>query len=365
MIFGIFVLAGCSVLGIGNPNSSSNVIKASGSITAVTVQVSPEIGGKVVAINFNKGDSVRAGDVLFKMDDQILQAQLVQAEAAGNVAQANVDMANQKLANAQAQFDQVVQAAQMQDQSNHSIAWKATQASQITLPPWYFSKSEQIAALQAQLAAEQANLSAEQASLDQTLKDASNLDFVAAEKRLLQAQQAYTIANQTLTEAKAARNNKDLLDSAQKNFNSAKSELDTAQKNYDEMLTTDAANNVTEAHARVAVAQETLNNTQDALNKQLTGNQSTSVQVAQTALDEAKTGVAQAQTSLSQAQASVNLLNVQIAKLTVSSPVSGIVLSRPVNAGEVAAAGATVFEIGSLDQVTLDVYIPESQYGQI
>jgi HlyD family secretion protein len=51
--------------------------------------------------------------------------------------------------------------------------------------------------------------------------------------------------------------------------------------------------------------------------------------------------------------------------MTVTAPVAGIVLSRPVNQDEIVAAGATVFEIGSLDQVTLDVYIPENQYGKV
>jgi multidrug resistance efflux pump len=35
------------------------------------------------------------------------------------------------------------------------------------------------------------------------------------------------------------------------------------------------------------------------------------------------------------------------------------------NVGEVAAAGATIVEVGQLDQVTLTVYIPENQYGRI
>ncbi len=365
IIFSSLLLAGCSALGIGSPATNSSALKASGTISAVTIQVAPEIGGKISAINFNKGASVKAGDVLFTMDDQLYQAQMDQANAAVNVAQAGLDLANQKLANVQAQYDQASLAAEMQDQANHTAAWQATQDNKINLPPWYFSKTEQIAALQAQVTLEKSNLAAEQANLDQTLKDASNQDFVAVEKRLLQAQQAYTIANQTLTEAKAAKDNTNLQNAAQKDLDAAQSDLDAAQKNYDQILTTDAANNVIEARARLAVAQETLNNTRDALNKLMTGNQALTVQIASTALDEAKAGVTQAQSALAQAQSAVNLIKVQISKLTVSAPVAGVVLSRPLNAGEIAAAGATVIEIGSLDQVTLGVYIPESQYGQI
>ena len=276
-----------------------------------------------------------------------------------------VKLANQKLDNAQAQYNQVVQTSQLQDQANHDAAWLATQDSKITLPPWYFSKAEQITSLQAESKTAQANAATEQANLNQTLKDANNQDFVAAESRLLQAQQAYSIALQTINEAKAAKDNTDLQAAAQKDLDAAQSELDAAQKNYDQMLTTDAGTKVMEARARLAVANERQSNTQDALNRMLTGDQSDAVQVAQTNLDVATSGVAQAQAAITQAQAALALIQVQIAKLSVTSPLAGSILSRPVNAGEITAAGATVYEIGSLDQVTLTVYIPESQYGKV
>jgi HlyD family secretion protein len=120
-----------------------------------------------------------------------------------------------------------------------------------------------------------------------------------------------------------------------------------------------------EARARVAVAQARLNNAQDAMNQLLSGDQSLQIQVAQTGVDEANSAVTQAQAALTQAQAALNLLNVQLTKMTVTAPTSGIVLSRPANPGEITAAGATVVEIGTLDKVKLTVYIPEDQYGQI
>ena len=145
----------------------------------------------------------------------------------------------------------------------------------------------------------------------------------------------------------------------------AQADLDSAQKNYNQMLTSDAATHVREARARLAVARQRLLNTQDALDKLMTGEQSVQVQVARTALDQAKSGTAQAQAGLVQAQSALDTSKVQLNKLTVASPIGGLVLSRPMNAGEVAAAGATIVEVGSLDQVTLTVYIPESQYGRI
>jgi HlyD family secretion protein len=155
-------------------------------------------------------------------------------------------------------------------------------------------------------------------------------------------------------------------------LDAAQSELDAAQQAYNKMLSSSAATDVKEARARLAVAQARLDNANDAYNLLLTGDNSLQVQVAQTSVDQAKTAVtqaqvqlAQAQAGLAQAQAAVKVLDVQIAKTTVISPVAGTVLSRPANPGEITAAGATVVEIGSLDEVKLTVYIPEDLYGKV
>ena len=211
----------------------------------------------------------------------------------------------------------------------------------------------------------QSNLDGQTTKLNNVLKDASNQDFVSAEQNLVKAEQAYNIAKTTHDDTNSANNPSDVQDSAQKDLDLATSELNSAQNAYNQMLSSDEATKVLEARADVAVAQDRLNNTQLALDQLQTGGQSLQVTAAQTTLDQAKNGVSQAQASLSQAQASLEMANTQFAKATVTSPASGTVLDLPMNAGEVAAAGATVVEVGDLDQVTLDVYIPENQYGQV
>ena len=358
----MLIASGCSVFGSQPENSP---LKASGTITAQSVLIAPEIGGKVTEISTAKGQSVQQGDPLFKLDDQLLQAQLSQTQAAVQVAQASVDLAHQRLAGSQSQLAQAVQAARQQDQAEHITAWKATQSDKIDLPVWYFEKNEVITALQNEQASAQANLDTELSNLDRELKNASNSDFTQAEQRLAEAQQAYTIAVQVLDQAKAARNTVDLSDSAQKQLDSAQIELDAAQNAYNQMLTGDSANRVREARARVAVARERLNIAQDKLDAQLTGSDSLAIKTAQSSVDQAQTGVSQAEAALAQAQAGLKLVQVQLEKTSVTAPISGVVLSRPVNAGETVAAGTVVVEIGSLDQVTLTVFIPENQYGQI
>jgi HlyD family secretion protein len=281
------------------------------------------------------------------------------------VAQANLDLAQNKLASAQAQYDLSTQTARLQDQPNRITNWKATPPENVTLPGWYFGKIKQATELQPLVDSAQKNLEDELSNLDTVLKDASNQDFVSAEKRLDQAEQAYTIAQTTLDDAKAAKDTTDTQDEAQKVFNSAKSELDSAQNAFNEMLSTDEASRVLEARAQVAVAQDRLTNMQVAMDSLQTGDQSLQVTSAQTGLDQAKSAVSQAQASLTQAQGDLQMAKIQSAKAVVVSPVSGTVLSQPMNTGEVAAASATVVEIGDLDQVTLDVYIPKNQYRRV
>lgn len=62
--------------------------KASGTIEATTIDIAPEIGGRVVAVEVEEGDEVAAGDVLVTLDGALIEAQLAQAEAAVAAARA-------------------------------------------------------------------------------------------------------------------------------------------------------------------------------------------------------------------------------------------------------------------------------------
>ncbi|HEX7621155.1 MAG TPA: efflux RND transporter periplasmic adaptor subunit [Anaerolineales bacterium] len=361
MLIIFLFISGCS----SSSSTTSTELTGSGTTSITIIQVAPEISGMITQINVAQGDAVQAGDVLFTLDDQLLQDQVDQANAAVQAAQANLDLAQSKQASAQAQYDLAVQAARQQSQSSYLSSWKSTPPENVTLPGWYFGKDEQVAALQTLVTSATNNLDDQQANLATVLADASNQDFVSVEKRLAQAEQAYTIAQATLNDAKAARDTTDLQDAAQKDLDSATSELDAARAAYNTMLSSDAASRVLKARANLAVARDRLNNTQLALDRFQTGDQSLQVTVARTALDQAKNGVSAAQASLSQAQAAQQMAQNQLARATVKTPISGTVLDLPINAGEVAAAGATVVEVGDLDQVILDLYIPENLYGRV
>ena len=52
-------------------------------------------------------------------------------------------------------------------------------------------------------------------------------------------------------------------------------------------------------------------------------------------------------------------------QMTLVSPVSGLVLDRLIHAGELAMPGTPLLTLGSLDPVTLTVYVPEAQLGGV
>jgi len=66
-----------------------------------TVDVRPRVEGEITQILFNEGDTVRAGQLLFRMDDRNAQAQLAQAQAQLATARANAAQARNELQRAE------------------------------------------------------------------------------------------------------------------------------------------------------------------------------------------------------------------------------------------------------------------------
>src|SRR5262249_26049520 len=62
-----------------------------GVVRTTEIRVAPEVGGQLVTINVQKGDRVRAGDVVAKLSAIELSAAVVQARAALDAASAQRD----------------------------------------------------------------------------------------------------------------------------------------------------------------------------------------------------------------------------------------------------------------------------------
>lgn len=365
----VLLIAGMAVLlaacGGADEAAVEDQITASGVISAKDLSISPEIGGKVAEVLVDEGDQVQAGDVLFRLDDEIITAQYRQAEAAVSVAEAGVNAAEAQLAGVRIQYELAQQGVRAQDQQARAQAWQAPQSGEIELPVWYFAKTENIAAVETEAANAAAELSIQQADLADLLDNISNNDFVAAEEDLAAAQAAFNNAAFTLQQANQAQEREDLVDAAEEAYDGALADLDSAQLAYDRLLTTADAEEVLEARAKVALSQARYDNAMDTLLSYQTGEESLQLQAAEAGVRQAETAVAQAEAGLEQARAALDVLTITMSKTEVTAPVSGIVLARNLEQGELIAAGSIVMTVGVLDEVSVTVYIPEDTYGRV
>jgi HlyD family secretion protein len=340
-------------------------LRASGSIQTVEVTVSPEMGGKVAEVLVSEGDHVKAGDVLLRMDDALLQAQRNASVASLNSARAAVETARATLANAQSQYDLAFSAARAEAGTARVAGWQAPAPAGYTLPGWFFTQAESIQSMQAEVDAAKLDRDNAQAHLKTLEQSTAAGGFIDAEALLNHTRAAVQVAEAVLTKSKAARDNADLQLAAQKRFDSAQAELDDAQAAYDDLIDSDMAGNIITARAELAMAEERYQTAQDRLLALQYGDQSPRLTAAQAALHLAEIASDQAALAVPQAEAALALIDAQIAKLTVKAPSDGVVLTRSVEPGEVFPAGAAAFSLGRLDDLTITVYIPEDRYGEV
>jgi HlyD family secretion protein len=353
--------AGCGVLG----SSGAPPLQASGIIEATEIAVAPELPGRVVDVAVSEGDPVRSGDVLFHLDDSLLQAQRQAASAALASAQASVQTARAGLDAAQAQYDLTLSNALAARQPGELANWNQARPGDFTLPAWYYSKEERLQSTQAAVDAAKAALESARANLQEVETKAGSAAFLNADRRLSDARVAFQIAQSLLDQATAASDNQELRAYAQSILDDATTELDNAQSAYSDALTTTGAQDVLDARARAAVAQQRYTDAMQALRALQTGADSPEVAAAAGVVGQAQASLEQAQAAVGQAEAELQLIDAQIEKATVRAPLDGVVLVRSVEPGEVLQAGMTALTIGKLDRLKVTVYIPEDRYGEI
>ena len=85
----LFIFASCAALAGCRNEAASNIARVSGHVEATEVQVSAEIGGRIVELRVQEGDRVKRGDVIAQLDtrDTDLQLQRTRAERQGADAQ--------------------------------------------------------------------------------------------------------------------------------------------------------------------------------------------------------------------------------------------------------------------------------------
>jgi len=340
-------------------------LKASGTIEAVVVNVSPEVAGKVTDVLVGEGQSVQADAALLSLDASLLTAQRAVASAQVDSANAALNTAQSAYETAQQQYNTTLTNALASEKATRTSVWKDTKPTEFDLPTWFFSKTERLQAAQTEVDLAATALKEAQEKLDNIQQKSGSAKFLDVEATLAQARITFQNAKTVLDLTSGGSDSQNLRDEAQIIFDDAKIALEDAQKEYDDELTTEGTTDVLEARAKVVVAQEIYDNAVDNLRALQTGVDSQPVITAEKALDQAKAAMDQAEANIKTAEANLALLDAQMQKLSIHAPMNGVILVRNVEPGEFVQPGAVALTMADLNNLTITVYVPEDRYGEI
>lgn len=390
LICGALILTGCDSL---TADGNSDTIIASGVIEADEITIAPEISGKISEIFVLEGSSVTAGDLLFSMEGDLLLKQKEQSQAVLDSALAQREGARAGVQAAQAAFkatesslvavniqhEQILALSQSIIEPDRVDDWNQNPSSQVDIPSWYFRQAELISAAEIEVTNAWDFYHGELLKLEDTAAEIDSKEFINAENRLAEAQAAFEVA-EILDDRQVGYDGREYLeDFIETIYERADTELEAAQKAYDQILADPEYEEILEARARVSVAKERYDIAQDSLNSLLQGEYSLDVRTAEALVAQAEAALLQARAQISlaemglqsaatavlQAKASLELIELQLDKLQVHSPISGIVLTSIIKPGEILAAGLTAVTVGDLTELTVTVYLPENLYGQV
>jgi len=310
-------------------------LMVSGSIEGDESSIVSEFGGRITGLRVDEGDQVEAGEVLVELDTSLLRAQAAQAEAA--VAAAEATLANVKAGTHPAE---ILAAQASLDQA---IAKKAAAETSCKYATAILDNPQEIDA--------------------QIVQARAKVDMAAVQIEQAEAQLAKAKVERDRYRAQGSMQEKWLYAVYDYQVKAAQAALDAARadkKGMDEML---AALGALRDHPLALVSQVNIAEAQ--YNIATAG-----VAVAKAKLTELKAGptpeeVAVAEAQVAQAEAAVSGLQTRIDKMTLRSPMAGMVTSRSVHPGEAAVAGAKLLSVANLDQLKLTLYIPENQLGRV
>lgn len=374
---------------------------ASGFIEADEASVTTEHGGRIVALYADEGDEVAKGQVLVELDDSLLLSQITMAEAELAVAEAalaqvKAGVRQETIEHAQAMVEQAKVA-----QEAAQIAWEDAEA--MLENPQELELA--LTAVRAQLGV----LDYQELQAHALANSAqAGRDFADAAVRLLEDVEPQTrwfrvgsfslgnlppeiplppevadgeyrlgkykivVKGGTITVFVKVRIAvpPDMMDSARHQQAAAtyqswmawtglaqaqaarggtESYLQELARQTDNPLTLQARANAAKAQYQIATA---------------------AVGMAQAQVDGLQMGatseqIAAFESQVGISQAALDALKVQADKFTLQAPISGLVLERPVQVGEVAIPGAPLMSLADLGHVTLTIYVPEDQLGQV
>ncbi|MEH2133794.1 MAG: HlyD family efflux transporter periplasmic adaptor subunit [Nostoc sp.] len=310
----LFIGAGVTTWFFLSPHSETNALRLSGRIEGYETDVGAKVAGRIESVAVREGDAVHKDQVIVKLDDAEIQAQLQGAEA-------RLDSIRKQEEQARLQIN-ILESQITENQLTLQQA-RGDAKGQI------FQAESSVASVQAQL--NQAIAQVEQAKSELKLA------------RINRDRYTNLVAEGAVTQQQ--------FDQAQTSFETAFATLKSHQASVDSYRKL-----VNSAQGQLTQAQSTGLNP-SIRNAQLTGLRT---QLAQTRLK-----LAAAQADVANAKASQQETKAQIAYLNVKSPIEGVVISRNVEPGAVVTVGKTLLTVIDPKTVYLRGFIPQGEIGKL
>ena len=315
------------------------------------VYVMPKLSGTVTQVNYKVGDTVKEGDVLFKIDDEAYQVQMDSAQAAYNTAQAGATAATSGARDLQ-NYQTEEQIRQLQKNLNDTYESKDDMEDSLDeLREQGKTASAQVASAQASvdslsqsLGVQKQDLAAKQTAMDEAKAtyDDKKADTSATEEEKKAAEAAYNTAKTEYDAAAAA------VTATSSQLALAKQGLSAAQA---------GVNTINSGKTQLKSGIDQIETSQDTLTDSLnTAKQAYSITQNEVYPQTDATYTAQ----LNQAAVGIESAQMQLDYCTVTAPISGVIEAINVEKEGMAAAGNVAYIISNKDSMTVTFDVAEA-----
>lgn len=355
LIVSIVTLSSVFVCASDVPVKTSKVKKGEIGITErITAKLAPyktvnlpvESSGIVKELNVDMGDGVKKGEVLLKLKQDKLSAQLKQAKASLKSARANLKQlkngaTEEQIAKAEASYEQAKASLE-----SAKINYKYTKI--ILENKRSLKQSLNNAETQVETTAKQL----------ETAKESYNQAQNNLEKAKNDYQRIKSLYNEDAATKEQYDNAKTILENARSSLNSARSNLQRlqisyqgAKKNYE--LVKDNYQSPTELEQQLASSRNQID-----ISK-------ANLKLSKTELEDIRNGtrlekIEAAEGSVQQAEASVQISKLKLEDTVLYSPLNGIVSSVDIEKGEMVNAGSPLITVIQTKKLYVEAYVTAS-----
>lgn len=363
MAMGLIVTLGVSTVACGKEETAAEVSKVSvevqnpelgdlsldtayiGSVSPQEqVYVIPKASGTVTQVNFAVGDTVKEGDVLFKIDDEAAQLQMASAKAAYDAAEAGVAAQSggaRDLQNYQTER-QIQQLRDTLNDTDGTIEDMEDNLGDVR------DAQKQVASYRDQAQTGVDALQSQEVSLTAELKNLqSQKTDLEAKLEVAEDQEKENISTQIEEVSKAITSKNNEIGSVQNQIKDAQAKLNQLQAQVDSLEATK-----TQLKSGIESAEDGMDTIRDNLT---TAEQAYAI--TQNEIYPQSDAASAAQ--LQQASVGIDSAKMQLDFCTVEAPISGVVEAVNVEKNGMAAAGNAAFIISNKESMTVTFQVAE------